>query len=53
MDERLIDTVAQVASEDARSIPDIHASEEYKKELVRVLVQQTLKDAMARAAAHS
>jgi carbon-monoxide dehydrogenase medium subunit len=51
VDDRLIDTAAQIASEDSQPIPDIHASEEYKKELVKVLVQHTVKEAMTRASA--
>jgi carbon-monoxide dehydrogenase medium subunit len=51
VDDRLIDTAAQIASEDSQASPDIHASEEYKKGLVKILVQRTVKEAMTRAGA--
>jgi CO/xanthine dehydrogenase FAD-binding subunit len=53
IDDRLIEKAAQIASEDSEPISDIHASEEYKKEMVKVLVKQTVQEAMARATAAS
>lgn len=51
IDDPLIEKAAQIASEDSQPISDIHASEVYKKEMVKVLVNRTVKGAMARAVA--
>ncbi len=45
----VIEEAAQVASEEARPTPDIHASEEYRRELVRVLVKRVARDALEKA----
>ena len=45
----LIEKTAQVASEEAQPISDIHASEEYRRELVKVLVRRVGWEAFERA----
>lgn len=50
INDRLIEEAAQAASEEARPISDVHGSEEYRRELVRVLVTRVAKEAMERAA---
>lgn len=45
----LLEQAGQVASEEAEPISDIHASEEYKRDLVRVLVKRVAREAFARA----
>lgn len=52
IDDRTIEKAAQLAAEDSQPISDIHASEEYKKEMVKVLVRRTLKEAVLRAGHH-
>jgi carbon-monoxide dehydrogenase medium subunit len=47
--ERLLKEAGQKASEEAEPISDITASEEYRRELVRVLVARMGKEALARA----
>jgi carbon-monoxide dehydrogenase medium subunit len=49
VDDRVMEKVAKAASEDAEPISDIHGSEEYKKEMVKVLVRRTLKEAISMA----
>lgn len=49
--DRVIEKAAQTASEEAEPISDIHGSEEYKKEMVKVLVRRSLKEAISRAEA--
>ena len=44
-----IEEAAQVASEETRPVSDIHASAEYKRELVKVLVRRVGIEALARA----
>lgn len=51
IDDRMIEKIAQMASEDSQPISDIHGSEEYKKEMVKVLVRRTLKEAILKAEA--
>ena len=51
--DQLIETAAQIVSEDSQPISDIHASEEYKREMIKVLVRRTVKEAMKRAMAAS
>jgi carbon-monoxide dehydrogenase medium subunit len=51
--DTIIENAAQIASEDSQPISDVHASEEYKREMIKVLVKHTVKEAMARAAAAS
>ncbi len=53
MSEPLIDAAAQILSEDCQPISDIHASEEYKREMIKVLFRRTLKESMKRAIAAS
>ena len=45
----LLEEAAQVASEEARPISDVHASEEYRRELVKVLVKRVGREALERA----
>jgi carbon-monoxide dehydrogenase medium subunit len=51
INEDSIGKVAEMASEDSQPVSDIHASEEYKREMVKVLVRRTLKEAISRAEA--
>jgi len=46
---RLLTEAASMAAEEVNPIPDIHASAEYKKELVKVLVEQVGHEAIERA----
>lgn len=47
--EDLLKKAGEVASTEARPISDIHASEAYRRELVKVLVKRMAKEAVARA----
>lgn len=47
--DNLLKEVAEVASEESSPVSDIHASEKYRKELVRVLVMRVAEDALGRA----
>ena len=47
--DNLLEEAAQVASEEASPVPDISGSEEYKRELVRILVKRVGKEALERA----
>ena len=47
--EPLIEEAARVSAEDAQPTTDINGSEEYKRELVHVLVARSIKEAAARA----
>jgi len=47
--DTLIDEAARVSAEDAQPTTDINGSEEYKRELVRVLVARSIKEAVNRA----
>ena len=47
--DELLEEAARVASEETSPVSDIHASEEYKRELVKVLVKQVAKEALERA----
>jgi len=47
--DRLLRKAGQVASEEAEPVSDISASEEYRRELVKVLVARVGKEALARA----
>jgi len=49
IDDRLIEKAAQIASEDSEPISDVHASEEYKRQIIEVLVKHTVKEAITRA----
>lgn len=48
-DNAIIDEAARISSEDAQPTTDINGSEEYKREIVKVLVRRTIKEAAARA----
>ena len=47
--DELLEEAARVASEETKPTSDIHASEGYRRELVKVLVKQVAKEAMRRA----
>jgi carbon-monoxide dehydrogenase medium subunit len=47
----LIEAAARVSAEDAQPTTDTNGSEEYKRELVHVLVTRSIKEAATRAAA--
>ncbi len=47
--DNLLQEAGQIASTEAEPISDIHASEEYRRELVKVLVKRVGKEALARA----
>jgi carbon-monoxide dehydrogenase medium subunit len=47
--DNVIEDAAQVASEESRPTSDVHGSEEYRRELVRVLVKRVAKEAIERA----
>jgi carbon-monoxide dehydrogenase medium subunit len=51
IDDALIEEAARLSAEDAQPTTDINGSEEYKREIVDVLVRRTLKEAKARASA--
>lgn len=47
--DSLLEEAAQIASEEAEPVSDMHASEEYKRELVRVLVKRVAQEALQKA----
>lgn len=47
--EALLEQAGEVASTEAEPISDIYASEEYRRELIKVLVPRMTKEALARA----
>jgi carbon-monoxide dehydrogenase medium subunit len=49
MTDSLLKEAGQIASQEAEPISDISASEEYRRELVKVLVARMGKEALARA----
>lgn len=49
--DALLEKAGEAASEEAEPISDISASEEYRRELVKVLVQRVTKEALSRAKA--
>ncbi|MCK4984331.1 MAG: xanthine dehydrogenase family protein subunit M [Desulfobacterales bacterium] len=51
IDDTLIEEAARLSAEDAQPTTDINGSEEYKREIVHVLVRRTVKEAKARASA--
>ncbi|MFC1872821.1 FAD binding domain-containing protein [Chloroflexota bacterium] len=51
IDNELLEEAARLASEEATPTSDIHASEEYRRELVKVLVKRIGWEALARAKA--
>jgi len=51
IDAALIEEAARLSAEDAQPTTDINGSEEYKREIVHVLVRRTIKEAQARASA--
>jgi len=50
LDEKRIEEAARLSSEDAEPTTDINGSEDYKREIIKVLVRRTIKDAAVRAA---
>jgi carbon-monoxide dehydrogenase medium subunit len=51
IDDTLIEEAARLSAEDAQPTTDINGSEEYKREIVHVLVRRSIKEAKARASA--
>ena len=49
IDDALIEEAARLSAEDAQPTTDINGSEQYKREIVDVLVRRTIKEAKARA----
>jgi carbon-monoxide dehydrogenase medium subunit len=49
IDDTLIEEVARLSAEDAQPTTDINGSEQYKREIVHVLVRRNIKEAAARA----
>jgi carbon-monoxide dehydrogenase medium subunit len=49
IDDTLIEEAARLSAEDAQPTTDINGSEEYKREIVHVLVRRSIKEAAARA----
>jgi len=47
--DSLLQEAAQIASEEAEPVSDMHASDEYKRELVKVLVKRVGKEALEKA----
>jgi len=47
--DSVLEEAAQAASEESRPTPDVHGSEEYRRELVRVLVKRAAREAIKRA----
>ena len=51
VDDKLIEQAAQIASTEADPVTDMHATDEYRRELVKVLVRRATKTALERAKA--
>jgi len=51
IDDNLIEQAAEMASKEARPTSDVHASEEYRRELAKVLVRRVTREALERAKA--
>jgi carbon-monoxide dehydrogenase medium subunit len=49
MEDKVIEEVAQMASEEARPISDIRGSAEYRREMVKVLTRRALKQSLEQA----
>jgi carbon-monoxide dehydrogenase medium subunit len=49
IDDTLIEEAARLSAEDAQPTTDINGSEEFKREIVHVLVRRSIKEAAARA----
>ncbi len=49
IDDAIIEEAAEVSSEDSQPTSDMNGSEEYKREIVKVLVRRTVKEATRRA----
>jgi carbon-monoxide dehydrogenase medium subunit len=49
IDDTLIEEAARLSAEDAQPTTDINGSEEYKREIVHVLMRRSIKEAAARA----
>jgi carbon-monoxide dehydrogenase medium subunit len=47
--DTLTEEAARISAEDAQPTSDINGSEEYKREIVHVLVRRAIKEAAARA----
>jgi carbon-monoxide dehydrogenase medium subunit len=51
VDDGIIEEAALISSEESQPTSDMNGSEAYKREIVKVLVRRTVKEAMARAMA--
>ncbi len=51
INDALIEKASQIASEDIQPTTDVNGTEEFKREIARVLIQRTLKEATVRARA--
>ena len=49
MDDALLEEVSQKVSEQAEPVSDIHASEEYRRELVKILTKRMVRKAWDQA----
>ena len=49
INDNLIEEAAQIASKEARPVSDLHVSAEYRRQLVKVLVERTTREALQRA----
>ena len=49
LDDKLLDKVGEKASEEADPVPDIHATEEYRRSLVKVLTKKMVKKSWEQA----
>jgi len=47
--DNLLEQAAQIASDESNPMPDMSGSEEYKRELVKILVKRVAKEALERA----
>ncbi len=53
VDDKLLDAVGKKAAEEADPVPDIHASEEYRRELIKTLTRRMVKKAWEQARAQA
>lgn len=51
MQDKLLDTAAALAAEEACPISDIYGSEQYKREMVKILTRHSIREAIQRAQA--
>jgi len=49
LDDKLLDKVGEKASEEADPVPDIHATEEYRRSLVKALTKKMVKKSWEQA----